>query len=858
MGCGASKETPSTSNLKEFSQKTKETIEENEEEKDREVVKNTSDVAKAEKIFEGIDGIEEAAKDNYNDGTKFTAESSKKDTDDNKNIGTEESSKKDTDDNKNTEESSKKDTDDNKNIVTEESSKKDTDDNKNIVTEESSKKDTDDNKNIGTEESSKKDTDDNKNIGTGESSKKDTDDNKNIGTGESSKKDTEDNKNIGTGESSKKDTDDNKNIVTEESSKKDTEDNKNIGTEESSKKDTEDNKNIVTEESLNKDNEDNNYTGTEESSNDNIKNEDNKLGTEDKIETNKEVIDKTNQPKGDKDVLENNKKSQEDGASETGYYKNVTGIMERTIDCRRHFKDDEPAKRPKASSDDLFIDTSFLLNLPSGVKYQNMKWKRPKEFRTDPVLTLNGTSRAGVGQGSVGNCWFMSVLANIADNKEFMKQILPETAYFIEDPHKYDGIFHARFFSFGQWRDVYVDDILPISEQGTLVGAMSKTNENEMWVPLVEKAFAKLHGSYEAICSGLCKDAYLQLTSGIGETMEHQKMTNKDFDAFYARIKNALLFNHQVTASTPDKNGEIKGLIGMHAYSVVSVHEINDEKLVQVRNPWGHIDWTGAWSEGSTEWKSIPSNTKNLPDKNNGEFFVCLPDYMKYFSDTTFCSLTPDFDKDGRCNSLNYVLNIFGEWYGKTAAGFRNLLNNPKFSFSVSKQDAVKDGKIPIFIQMIQESKHRKSDNTYILVDIMKVFENQDLQMSSLIVLEQEPRDVFLHSGSLEHTNRYNLEPGTYVIVPTTQHEGVMKAFLLRMFSSGPLHDIREIPSSVNFVACKKEESLKLNGETLNLTYDKVLLGKFINDVNSGGQINELMDHYKNPQYLITIPMTEK
>lgn len=208
MGCGASKETPSTSNVKKFSQKTKE----NEEEKDRKVVKYTSDVEKVEKSFEGkigaLDGMEKIAKNDYNEDTKFTGKSSKKGIEDNK------------------------------------------------------------------------------------------------------------------------------------------------------------------------------YTGTEESSNKNIENEDNKLGTEDEIETNNEVIDKTNKPKADKNVLENNKKPQEDGASETGYYKNVTGIMERTINCRRHFKDDEPAKRPKASSDDLFIDTSFLLNLPSGVKYQNMKWKRPKVFHS--------------------------------------------------------------------------------------------------------------------------------------------------------------------------------------------------------------------------------------------------------------------------------------------------------------------------------------------------------------------------------------------------------------------------------------------------------------------------------------------
>lgn len=109
-----------------------------------------------------------------------------------------------------------------------------------------------------------------------------------------------------------------------------------------------------------------------------------------------------------------------------------------------------------------------------------------QEICDDPQLFVEGYSRFDVQQGELGDCWLLAAVANLTLYRRLFFQIVPEDQGFDE---KYAGIFHFRFWQYGKWIDVVIDDRLP-TYRGQLV-FLHSTEQNEFWSALLEKAYAK-------------------------------------------------------------------------------------------------------------------------------------------------------------------------------------------------------------------------------------------------------------------------------------------------------------------------------------------------------------------------------
>ncbi|ENN74877.1 hypothetical protein YQE_08542, partial [Dendroctonus ponderosae] len=205
-----------------------------------------------------------------------------------------------------------------------------------------------------------------------------------------------------------------------------------------------------------------------------------------------------------------------------------------------------------------------------------------------------------------------------------------------------------RFWHFGEWREVVVDDKLP-THKGRLVH-LQCSNSTEFWAALLEKAYAKFYGSYESLLAGTTTKALQDLTGGIVQSFG---LTHQDRFLTFQVLNSAVPRSSLLIATIiQDKDSKRQlrlrnGLITHHAYSVTGLARVRgasgETPLVRLRNPWARGEWTGAWSERSWEWDGLSARDKELLSvrvANDGE--MSFEDFARHFTQLDLVHIGPD------------------------------------------------------------------------------------------------------------------------------------------------------------------------------------------------------------------------
>lgn len=93
---------------------------------------------------------------------------------------------------------------------------------------------------------------------------------------------------------------------------------------------------------------------------------------------------------------------------------------------------------------------------------------------------------------------------------------------FINDRENMYGIYGVRICKNGEWKEVVVDDRFPCNGDEP---AFSQAHGDELWVMVLEKAWAKLHGSYERVEAGFAENVFHDLTGAPAEVIENDDET---------------------------------------------------------------------------------------------------------------------------------------------------------------------------------------------------------------------------------------------------------------------------------------------------------------------------------------------
>ncbi|KAJ3507029.1 hypothetical protein NLJ89_g6535 [Agrocybe chaxingu] len=303
---------------------------------------------------------------------------------------------------------------------------------------------------------------------------------------------------------------------------------------------------------------------------------------------------------------------------------------------------------------------------------------RVTQIFDNPQFFVNGAASSNdIIQGALGDCWFLSALATVSTAPGLVEK-------FCVARDEKVGVYGFIFFRDNAWVTVIIDDMLytrvpkyeelKSSEQElyhfdkdtynkaarkggkSLYFAKSGT-AGETWVPLIEKAYAKLHGNYSHILGGQECDAIEDLTGGVSTVLQSKDILDIDrfWDEELSRANKDRLFGCSFNNLDSTRSGvtgaKVQGLIGNHAYSVLRAVFCKDKRFVVVRNPWGKSEWTGRWSDGSKEWtqewlEALPDLGHQFGD--DGQFVMEYSDFLECFAQIDRTIL---FDESWRMSS---------------------------------------------------------------------------------------------------------------------------------------------------------------------------------------------------------------
>uniref|UniRef100_A0A1I8HQD7 Calpain catalytic domain-containing protein n=1 Tax=Macrostomum lignano TaxID=282301 RepID=A0A1I8HQD7_9PLAT len=413
-----------------------------------------------------------------------------------------------------------------------------------------------------------------------------------------------------------------------------------------------------------------------------------------------------------------------------------------------------------------------------------------QEICKNPKFFVGGASRFDVNQGKLGNCWFLSALASLSLHPQLLHQVVPPDQDF--DSSDYCGLFHFRFWQYGDWVNVIVDDSYAPRQ-----------------VPCPRVLFHTILEANKRSCLMNCsvvKTKNLSDWAGCGLDSRHA---------------------YSVTGAAPVKMKTQDALLYCESFVTedgkTSLQAIRCSSLSCASATPGAAPANGraTWGDKSKAWAAVSAEEKariNVKFKGDGEFWMSIKDFCKFFSDLEMCHLGPESLAHARrqAGKLNDKRRCWesvshkSAWRKRLSAGgcrnnLRSFASNPQFQVTVVDPDETDNdntGTVIVGLMQINLRRRRAAGDRMLFIG----YEIYRRRTDGTGPLDTNFFRYNRCAGFTTHTNkrqvcfRHKLKPGNYVIVPSTYRPDFEMDFLLRVYTERPakLDEIDDVTAIVD------------------------------------------------------------
>ena len=273
----------------------------------------------------------------------------------------------------------------------------------------------------------------------------------------------------------------------------------------------------------------------------------------------------------------------------------------------------------------------YFTELIDDYNQNNIVWRRAKDIFNNEEFTLFSSSinNNSIIQGSIGNCYFLSIISCLTKYPSLIYQLFNSLTI------SQNGYYEIKVKLDKKLTIISLDDFFPYNLRKNMP-LFCKPFKNEIWVMILEKALAKIKGSYLNIDNGSPYDILdlFLLNSDIKKDILYKSyiLNNDNRYQIWENIFNKLEYNKNsiMICLSKDKlsnkkklNNFYYSIIENHYYNLIEIYKNNDkEKILKIRNPWGYNLKNENYNKKKNEFDFIIDNEQNKQNEVEIENFL--------------------------------------------------------------------------------------------------------------------------------------------------------------------------------------------------------------------------------------------